>query len=196
MTDFSRLLQFVDELLPKDEAGDFAAFSKSIPVGEAVAKGYLKESPPYLKDDDPSGYDAAGNALEKSDVVHDLLAYLAEQTVGLHKDKQKIIAGFLHWLEGEIIRGPVERLKNKGKIKEFFNLALNELLKILKENRCVPDPTPPKLREAIEGPFNEAVAEIRPKLRAIEATDQLINDIVGRLYGLADREIETVSSSD
>lgn len=196
MIDFSKLLRFVDELLPKDEAGVFSAFSQSISVKAAVAKGYLKDRPLYLKDDDPSGYDADGNALEKSDVVHGLLAYLAEQMGDLHKDKQKSIDGFLHWLEGEIIRGPVEGLKNKSKIKEFWRLEFEGFLKILKENRCISIPTPPKLRAPLENAFNEAVLEINAKLHDIEATDQLINDIVGRLYGLTDREIEMVSSSD
>jgi hypothetical protein len=46
--------------------------------------------------------DAAGNFIpeqEKSDVVHDLMALLAERMLEMNKDKQKEIKGFLGWLE-------------------------------------------------------------------------------------------------
>jgi hypothetical protein len=42
--------------------------------------------------------DEAGNfiaGLEKSDVVHDLLAFLAERMLEMNKQKQKEIKGFL-----------------------------------------------------------------------------------------------------
>ena len=39
---------------------------------------------------------------ERSDVVHDLLAFLAERMLGMkmNKGKQQEIRGFLGWLEG------------------------------------------------------------------------------------------------
>jgi hypothetical protein len=46
--------------------------------------------------------DEAGNFIasqEKSDVVHDLLAFLAERMLEMNKEKQKEIKGFLGWLE-------------------------------------------------------------------------------------------------
>jgi len=46
--------------------------------------------------------DEAGNfiaELEKSDVVHDLLAFLAEKMLEMNKQKQQEIKGFLGWLE-------------------------------------------------------------------------------------------------
>ena len=56
--------------------------------------------------------DAAGNFIhdqEKSDVVHDLLAFLAERMLEMNKQKQQEIKGFLGWLEsfiGREGRGP------------------------------------------------------------------------------------------
>ncbi|MCX6679838.1 MAG: hypothetical protein NTX42_05700 [Methanothrix sp.] len=47
--------------------------------------------------------DEAGNFIasqERSDVVHDLLAYLAERMLEMNKEKQKEIKGFLGGLEG------------------------------------------------------------------------------------------------
>ncbi|MBU3968098.1 MAG: Eco57I restriction-modification methylase domain-containing protein, partial [Euryarchaeota archaeon] len=51
-------------------------------------------------------------APEESDVVHDLLAHLAEQMIDMNKKKNAEIKGFLRWLEGEI-GAPVEELTNK-----------------------------------------------------------------------------------
>ena len=49
--------------------------------------------------------DAQGNFIadqEKSDVVHDLLAFLAERMLEMNKQKQQEIKGFMGWLEGYV----------------------------------------------------------------------------------------------
>jgi len=49
--------------------------------------------------------DGEGNFIadqEKSDVVHDLLAFLTERMLEMNKEKQKEIKGFLGWLEGYV----------------------------------------------------------------------------------------------
>ena len=49
--------------------------------------------------------DEAGNFVadqEKSDVVHDLLAFLAERMMEMNKQKQQEIEGFMGWLEGYV----------------------------------------------------------------------------------------------
>lgn len=87
---FEELLAKIEKLLPKDEQGEFLVFKRSIPVKEAIAKGYLTKEQAEaqaLIDDDPSGFDADGNPLERSDVVHDFLAFLAEQMIELNKQK-------------------------------------------------------------------------------------------------------------
>jgi uncharacterized protein (UPF0305 family) len=47
--------------------------------------------------------DEAGNFVaeqERSDVVHDLLSFLAERMLEMNKKKHQEIKGFLGWLEG------------------------------------------------------------------------------------------------
>jgi hypothetical protein len=56
---------------------------------------------------------------EESDVVHDLLAHLAERMIAMNKEKNAEIKGFLRWLEGEI-GAPVEELANKTALKEYY----------------------------------------------------------------------------
>ena len=130
---------------------------------------------------------------EQSDVVHDLLAFLAEEMPQLHKEKQSKIKGFLTWLEKEILKGSVEDQKNKTKIKDFHNNTFEELLDVLKKNKVVKDPCPANVRDTIAGEFSTAVNALTPLKTRIKATDDLINQIVYRLYGLTDAEIAIVA---
>jgi len=132
---------------------------------------------------------------EKSDVVHDLLAFLAEEMTRVNKEKQSKIKGFLTWLEKEILKGSVEDQKNKTKIKDFHNGTFEALLDVLKKNKVVPDPCPSSIRDTIASEFSAAVNAITPLKTQIEATDDLIDQIVYRLYGLTDAEIAIVEGA-
>ncbi|MBL7209220.1 MAG: Eco57I restriction-modification methylase domain-containing protein [Dehalococcoidia bacterium] len=61
---------------------------------------------------------------EQSDVVHDLLAFLAEEMTRLNKEKQSKTKDFLTWLEKEVLRGSIDDQKNKTKIKKFHEGTL------------------------------------------------------------------------
>ncbi len=87
---FAEILRNLAGLLPRNEDGEFVAFPASITMGEALEKGYIEDIPDYLGEDAPSGYDADGNPLEHSDVVHDFLAYLAEQMMEMHEERQAL----------------------------------------------------------------------------------------------------------
>jgi len=97
--------------------------------------------------------DAAGNFIaeqERSDVVHDLLAFLAEQMLEMNKQKQQEIKGVLGWLEG-FFNDPAEvniapllfapsliafRIPKNGSISFFFAFSLCFLAyRIHAENR-------------------------------------------------------------
>ena len=74
--------------------------------------------------------DAAGNFIpdqEKSDVVHDLRAFLAERMLEMNKQKQQEIKGFLGWLES-FIGTRVEDLTPKTRASELLRARF----------RCVP----------------------------------------------------------
>lgn len=129
---------------------------------------------------------------EKSDVVHDLLAFLAEEMTRLNKEKQSKIKGFLSWLEKEILKGSVEDQKNKTKIKNFHDGTFEDMLNVLKKNKVVPDPCPSSIRDTIASEFSAAVNALTPLNSRIKATDDLIDQIVYRLYGLTADEIAIV----
>jgi hypothetical protein len=129
---------------------------------------------------------------EQSDVVHDLLASLAEEMTRLHKEKQSQIKTFLSWLEKEILKGSVEDQKNKTKIKGFHKGSFEDLLDVLKRNKVVPDPCPSNTRDTIAHEFSAVMDVLTPLKACIKATDDLIDQIVYRLYGLTEDEIAIV----
>ena len=71
---------------------------------------------------------------ERADIIHDLLAFLAEGMVEMNRAKGEEIRGFLRWLELEI-GVDIDTLRNKTAIQGYFDLTLEELLDILKKNR-------------------------------------------------------------
>ena len=129
---------------------------------------------------------------EQSDVVHDLLACLAQEMTLLNKEKQSQIKGFLAWLEKEILKGSVEDQKNKTRIKDFYDNTFEDLLDILKKNKIVSDPYPLDKRNILENEFNGALTVINPLRDKIKLTDKLIDQIVYKLYCLTKEEVAVV----
>lgn len=140
--------------------------------------------------------DAQGNFVttqEKSDVIHDLLAFLAGQMLEMNKQKQAEIKGFLGWLEGEV-RAKVEDLTPKTKVQEYHKLQFDELLAILKKNKrkIAIDPARREPQERLRTEFGASVGKLKPLMERIAATDGLIDQIVYKLYGLTEEEIGIV----
>jgi hypothetical protein len=92
-----------------------------------------------------------------------------------------------------VLKGSVEDQKNKTRIKDFHNNTFEDLLDVLKKNKAVPDPCPSNVRDTIAGEFSAAVNALTPLKARIKATDDLIDQIVYRLYGLTDTEIAIVA---
>ena len=140
--------------------------------------------------------DEAGNFIteqEKSDVVHDLLAFLAERMLEMNKQKQQEIRGFLDWLEG-YLGAKIEDLKPKTKILSYYESDYESLLAVLKKNkkRLAVDPSRREPGELMRAEFEGSMSKLGPLRERIEETDELIDAVVYRLYGLTDEEIEIV----
>lgn len=141
--------------------------------------------------------------LEQSDVIHDLLAFLAEEMTRLHKEKQGEIKGFLGWLEGYLGRG-IEDLRNKTKVKEYWRTEVgwDGFLGALQQNKNAIqsakgiDVTRREPQTNIRGEFDTSIAKLKPLLERIELTDKLIDQIVYKLYGLTEAEIAVVEVQD
>lgn len=129
----------------------------------------------------------------RNDTVHDLLAYLAERMIEMNTEKKEESKGFLKWLEREI-GADIEDLANKTAVKEYHDHDFIGLLEVLKKNKnkLSIDLSSRKKQELLEEHFNESVVKLEPLKARIKATDELIDEIVYRFYGLTEDEINIV----
>lgn len=129
----------------------------------------------------------------RNDTVHDLLAYLAEQMIEMNKKKNEETKGFLKWLEREI-GAEIEGLTNKTAIKEYHEHDFNHLLDVLKKNKnkISVEVSSRKTQELLDGHFAKSMEVLLPLKEGIKATDDLIDEIVYKLYGLTPEEIAIV----
>ncbi|MCK4267973.1 MAG: hypothetical protein KAX16_04005, partial [Actinomycetia bacterium] len=130
---------------------------------------------------------------EKSDVVHDILAYLAGQMIEMNKQKREETKGFLSWLEREI-GGPVDNLSNKTAIKEYHENTFDKLIEVLKKNKkkLSINPHSREFQAGLEKEFDKSVTKLISLKAKIQTTDALIDQIVYKLYGLTEDEIKIV----
>jgi len=188
---FDALLQFVDERLEKKHAPDPEL------VSEHNADPLNKEW--QIPEDAP---------WEQSDVVHDLLAFLAERMIALNKQRQKKMKIFLTWLETELEITPdskgregIEALTGKTKLKNYLGdyqkdeeaLAFDEFWTILRKNkRRIGRSLTPTFMQEVRSAYEDSLAELLPIKETLRHTDGLIDQIVYRLYDLTEEEIAIV----
>jgi len=143
---------------------------------------------------------------EESDVVHDLLAFLAEEMIRLNKEKRAAQKEFLDWLvtmlrilpdkEG---RKGIEVLTGKGKLADYPGdyqrgespLAFEELLDNLRKNkgRLGVSLSDAGLVERVRKEYEGSLEKVLPLKDRLAKTDALIDQVVYRLYGLTEGEI-------
>ena len=149
---------------------------------------------------------------EQSDVVHDLLAHLAEQMIVMHKQKRTAVEAFWLDLEGVTEAAAFEVLRNKGKQERTLWKKAEVCRPFVREESH----STRRLDESLgwnEEPFKAFVKILVGKVQGlsdlvgvyrahspacrklvsrIEATDWLIDQIVYQLYGLTEEEIAIV----
>jgi len=153
-----------------------------------------------------------GALCEQSDVVHDILEFLAEQMIEMNKEKQKEIKGFLGWLESQLKvqtdeegNKGIEALTGKSLIKNYSgdyqkdngHLSFEDFWKILKknENRIGATLVSRELYESIKFEYAKSLSKLLPLKERLHKTDWLIDQIVYKLYDLTEDEIKIVEQS-
>jgi Alw26I/Eco31I/Esp3I family type II restriction m6 adenine DNA methyltransferase len=176
----SALLAAVETFLPKDADGNFLAFAP----------------------------DANGSE-EKSDVVHDLLAYLAQQLIDLNKQKQAEQERFLDWLEASLHVQPdnqgrigLDTLTGKTKIfgylgdyqKDEPETPWPEIEDVLFKNKrhIGANLNDTRFIARLRAEYEKSLDTLRPIKAQLGRTDWLIDQVVYRLYGLTEEEIAVV----
>jgi len=152
-----------------------------------------------------------GALWEQSDVVHDVLAFLAEQMIEMNKEKQKEIKGFLEWLESQLKIQPdkkgntgIEALSGKTQIKNYMgdyqkgenHLSFEEFWKLLEKNknRIRANLKSREIFETIKNEYEKSLSRLLPLKEKLRKTDWLIDQIVYKLYGLTEEEIKLVEN--
>jgi len=144
--------------------------------------------------------DGEGNFIaerEQSDVVHDLLAFLAERMLEMNKEKQKEIKGFLGWLES-YLGAKVEDLTPKTKLQSYYEHDYESFLAVLKRNskKLQVDPARREPAEAMKAEFEGSMGKLLPLRERIRQTDRLIDATVYGLYGLTQEEVAIVEGRE
>ena len=144
---------------------------------------------------------------EASDIVHDLLAFLAEEMLRLNKEKRAAQRAFLDWLVDTLKIQPqpdkdgkvgIDSLKHKAKLLDYPGdyqkgedaLTFAEVKSILLENK---KRLLVSLNEAllakVEQYYQQILDTVLPLKRQLAQTDTLIDRVVYRLYDLTEEEI-------
>jgi hypothetical protein len=153
----------------------------------------------------------------EADVIHDLLAHLAEQMIELNKQKQTEIKSFLQWLE-RFIGCPIDTLTNKSKIQNYLgdyskkgtssvegkndigesHLSFDALIELLKKNKkkLKIDPDARKEQQTLEKEYQASLETLLPIKMQLMRCDQLIDQIVYRLYGLTEEEVAIIEGKN
>ena len=133
---------------------------------------------------------------EQADIVHDLVAFLAEELVVASKRMLAESTGFLTWLVRKL-GVAVDDLTNKTKVREYDRHEFGVLLGVLCQNRrrLSIDPESRAVQESLEREYSKSMEKLAPLKAKIAATDRLIDLIVYRLYGLTKKEIAIVEGN-
>ncbi len=146
---------------------------------------------------------------EESDVVQDLLAFLAEEMTRLTKEKRAAQCEFLDWLvttlkvlphkEGhqgrDVVTGKAKLADYPGDYqKNELSLTTEELLDILRKNKnhLGVSLSDANLLDRIKKTYEESLQRVLPLKERLTRTDRLIDQVVYRLYGLTEEEIGVV----
>jgi hypothetical protein len=133
----------------------------------------------------------------RTDVVHDFLAFLAERMMVMKQEKRTTAKQFLTDLK-DFHNIDSHALNPKTKLDEFWKLEALDLFAHLHKNARRLEEQKVRLSEKdedkIRSRFVMAKQTLLPLETQIAFTDQLIDQIVYRLYGLTDEEIALVES--
>lgn len=130
---------------------------------------------------------------EESDVIHDLLAHLAEKMIRYNKEKNEEVKSFLGWLEREL-GAKIDALSGKTIIKDYHQYEMDKLIDVLKKNKkhLQIEPFRREFQDKLIAEFNQSLKKLNPLKQKIQLTDTLIDQIVYKLYGLTEEEIRIV----
>ncbi len=135
---------------------------------------------------------------ERADVVHDLLAFLAERMMVLNRTKRAAARQFLTDLKD--FHGIDARALNpKTRLDEFWTLDTAVFFAHLRKNAKALAAAKVDLNEDAEAKLRSRFEKARAAVLGLDPqiafTDALVDQIVYRLYGLTEAEVQLVESA-
>ncbi|MFQ5909907.1 MAG: Eco57I restriction-modification methylase domain-containing protein [Thermoplasmata archaeon] len=137
---------------------------------------------------------------EESDVVHDVLAFLAHRMTELHAERRRLAGAFLDWIGSPTgLDLNINGLRSGKKFQEFHahpdlgsEQGLHELEEVLAQNRI--RLSVGKLR-ALRDEYVGVAQDLAAVHNHLSATDLLIDYLIYRLYRLTPEEIALIRDS-
>jgi hypothetical protein len=135
----------------------------------------------------------------RTDVLHDLIAFLAERMMATNQQKRTTAKQFVTDLK-DFHSIDIHELSPKTKLDEFWRLEAADVFTHLRKNIKVLARQNARLTETIEENIRSRFSKAREKLLRLEAeiviTDRMIDQIVYRLYGLTTEESKIVEGAN
>lgn len=135
--------------------------------------------------------------------IEAFLGRLARRMSELHEQRLSEVKSFLDWLEDQL-GCPIDDLTGKTYVRAYWEQpeGVEKLLETIERNR--PSSTDLDVRkpeeygetnpdrERIVSGYRRSMETLRPLVRQLELTDELIDQLVYRVYGLTEAEVEVV----
>lgn len=170
----------------------------------------------YLSNGNPNDLllfvdDCLSSQSQETEIIFDLLGYLAKQMHETNKEKQKEEFRFLKWLESKlgivingVSGGGIEELAGKSAIKEFLGdyqkghlpASLESIWDIFMRNRGrITNPLTASFQAEVREKYNDSLDLLLPMKKRLAHTDSIVDQIVYRLYDIPVEEVAIIESS-
>jgi hypothetical protein len=105
------------------------------------------------------------------------------------------VRGFLEWFEREI-GAKIETLTNKTAVKSYHDHDFSHLIEVLKKNKknISVSPSRREFQALLGDEYAHSMSVLNPVKEKIRTTDELIDEIVYKLYRLTDEETRIVKA--
>jgi hypothetical protein len=130
----------------------------------------------------------------RNDTVHDLLAYLVEQMTTMHEERAETERTWQEWVEAAVPNQ--HKLTNEFRERGWIEVGLEHGWEGVKAEFQARNAIPSgRILQDLKRETEEALGELQPLYERIQKTDELIEQIVYRLYGLTEEEISVIEAS-
>lgn len=192
--------QVLNVLGQADEKGRLRFFATHLkklylPEAQTTAKDIAKLDIPHLLNDESNFYKeslawAEGElSAGRRDTVAAFLGFLAQEMQRMQAERFSLEDIWRNWVLHEFDRA--EQLGKEwlleGWVQEGLDKGIEAITKRFKVKKV---PTTPRKLSDLKRITQETLNQLRPLYQRIRATDELIDRLVARLYGLTDEEVE------